>query len=109
MHVSGSASIHPAREPDAERLPPVLQEEHGGQVGHAARHRREVYVDPVDPSLFGPELGLKSPLCLVIPDFPVSCRRLTPGPGYLETLLMDHVSADNIQHISLHALTRLVA
>ncbi|KAM5543782.1 hypothetical protein V8D89_002399 [Ganoderma adspersum] len=27
----------------------------------------------------------------LIPDFPVSCRRLTPGPGYLEALLMDHV------------------
>ena len=29
---------------------------------------------------------------LVIPDFPVACRRLTPGPGYLEALCEDNVS-----------------
>ncbi len=28
---------------------------------------------------------------LVIPTFPVGCRRLTPGPGYLEALASDHV------------------
>ncbi|KAM5545277.1 hypothetical protein V8D89_001388 [Ganoderma adspersum] len=27
----------------------------------------------------------------LIPGFPVSCRRLTPGPGYLETLCKEHV------------------
>ncbi|KAI1787765.1 FAD/NAD(P)-binding domain-containing protein [Ganoderma leucocontextum] len=27
----------------------------------------------------------------LIPGFPVSCRRLTPGPGYLEALCLDHV------------------
>ncbi|KAJ8480894.1 hypothetical protein ONZ51_g6367 [Trametes cubensis] len=27
----------------------------------------------------------------LIPDFPVSCRRLTPGPGYLEALCSDNV------------------
>ncbi|KAF8498886.1 FAD/NAD(P)-binding domain-containing protein [Gautieria morchelliformis] len=27
----------------------------------------------------------------LIPDFPVSCRRLTPGPGYLEALNQDNV------------------
>ncbi|EIW55631.1 FAD/NAD-P-binding domain-containing protein [Trametes versicolor FP-101664 SS1] len=27
----------------------------------------------------------------LIPDFPVSCRRLTPGPGYLEALCEDNV------------------
>ncbi|KAM5545289.1 hypothetical protein V8D89_001400 [Ganoderma adspersum] len=27
----------------------------------------------------------------LIPDFPVSCRRLTPGPGYLEALCLPHV------------------
>ncbi|OSD03668.1 FAD/NAD-P-binding domain-containing protein [Trametes coccinea BRFM310] len=26
----------------------------------------------------------------IIPDFPVSCRRLTPGPGYLEALCSDN-------------------
>ena len=30
----------------------------------------------------------------LIPDFPVACKRLTPGPGYLESLL-----ADNVRHI----------
>lgn len=28
----------------------------------------------------------------VIPDFGVACRRLTPGPGYLEALCEDNVS-----------------
>ncbi|KAL0562502.1 hypothetical protein V5O48_019585, partial [Marasmius crinis-equi] len=27
----------------------------------------------------------------LIPDFPVACRRLTPGPGYLEALCKDNV------------------
>jgi len=27
----------------------------------------------------------------LIPDFPVACRRLTPGPGYLESLMEDNV------------------
>ncbi|KAH8099903.1 FAD/NAD-binding domain-containing protein, partial [Cristinia sonorae] len=27
----------------------------------------------------------------IIPDFPVACRRLTPGPGYLEALCEDNV------------------
>ncbi|KAF9270874.1 FAD/NAD-binding domain-containing protein [Marasmius fiardii PR-910] len=27
----------------------------------------------------------------IIPDFPVACRRLTPGPGYLEALCQDNV------------------
>jgi len=27
----------------------------------------------------------------LIPDFPVACRRLTPGPGYLEALVEDNV------------------
>ncbi|WDK22961.1 hypothetical protein CGRA01v4_14252 [Colletotrichum graminicola] len=27
----------------------------------------------------------------LIPDFPVACKRLTPGPGYLECLLADNV------------------
>jgi hypothetical protein len=29
----------------------------------------------------------------VIPDFAVGCRRLTPGPGYLEALCEDNVCA----------------
>ena len=39
-------------------------------------------------------------LCLfvVIPAFPVSCRRLTPGPGYLEALCLDHVSRENLAY-----------
>ena len=28
---------------------------------------------------------------VVIPSFSVSCRRLTPGPGYLEALVADNV------------------
>ena len=36
--------------------------------------------------------SLKSPLRVVVmPEFPVACRRLTPGPGYLEALCEDNV------------------
>ncbi|KAL3481293.1 hypothetical protein BJX99DRAFT_271239 [Aspergillus californicus] len=37
----------------------------------------------------------------LIPDFPVGCRRLTPGPGFLEALTEDHVEIqwDNIARI----------
>jgi cation diffusion facilitator CzcD-associated flavoprotein CzcO len=28
---------------------------------------------------------------MLIPEFPVGCRRQTPGPGYLEALLRDNV------------------
>jgi len=30
-------------------------------------------------------------LSLVIPDFPINCRRLTPGSSYLEALCEDNV------------------
>jgi cation diffusion facilitator CzcD-associated flavoprotein CzcO len=33
----------------------------------------------------------------ILPDFPPNCRRLTPGPGYLEALL-----ADNLTYITDH-------
>ncbi|KAI0364846.1 FAD/NAD-P-binding domain-containing protein [Pilatotrama ljubarskyi] len=33
----------------------------------------------------------------LIPDFPVACRRLTPGPGYLEALC-----EDNVDFVSTH-------
>lgn len=38
----------------------------------------------------------------LIPDFPVGCRRITPGNGYLEALQMDNVSVnpDTIQRIT---------
>ena len=36
-------------------------------------------------------LLLTSPISLVMPDFSVTCRRLTPGPGYLEALDSDNV------------------
>lgn len=28
----------------------------------------------------------------LMPDFPVGCKRLTPGPGYIEALCEDNVS-----------------
>ena len=34
-------------------------------------------------------------LASLLPDFPVGCRRLTPGPGYLEAC-----TADNVDYIS---------
>lgn len=37
----------------------------------------------------------------LIPDFPVLCKRLTPGPGYLEALSADNVNVihDKISHV----------
>lgn len=37
----------------------------------------------------------------LIPDFPPLCKRLTPGPGYLEALVSDNVNVihDNISHV----------
>jgi hypothetical protein len=29
----------------------------------------------------------------LVPDFPLACKRMTPGPGYLESLVLDNVSA----------------
>ncbi|KAK5192630.1 hypothetical protein LTR92_007805 [Exophiala xenobiotica] len=38
----------------------------------------------------------------LLPDFPVGCRRLTPGPGFLEALTLDNVDShwDNIDSIT---------
>lgn len=38
----------------------------------------------------------------LLPDFPVGCRRQTPGPGFLEALVQDNVEMrwDDIKHIS---------
>lgn len=38
----------------------------------------------------------------LIPDFPVGCRRLTPGPGFIEALVKDNVTShwDNIECIT---------
>lgn len=38
----------------------------------------------------------------LLPDFPVGCRRQTPGPGFLECLLQDHVELrwDDVQHFT---------
>lgn len=46
-------------------------------------------VVPFDPFA----LTVRSPTPIVVlPDFPIACRRLTPGPGYLEALCEDNVS-----------------
>jgi cation diffusion facilitator CzcD-associated flavoprotein CzcO len=39
---------------------------------------------------------------LLLPTFPVGCRRQTPGPGFLEALLQDNIEMiwDNIQEIT---------
>ena len=39
---------------------------------------------------------------ILIPDFPVGCRRQTPGPGFLESLMQDNVETlkDNIEKIT---------
>lgn len=43
----------------------------------------------------------------IIPDFPVACRRLTPGPGYLEALVSDNVDfiPTHISHVTEDGIT----
>ncbi|KAL3470479.1 hypothetical protein BJX99DRAFT_267395 [Aspergillus californicus] len=59
--------------------------EKGGAVNAAARDEFE--------KLMGLRLGEKKDelLPLVLPDFAPNCRRLTPGPGYLEAIAKDNV------------------
>lgn len=38
----------------------------------------------------------------LIPGFPVACRRLTPGPGYLEALVEDNV---DFVHVGIKKIT----
>lgn len=44
----------------------------------------------------------------LIPDFPVGCRRLTPGPGFLESLVQDNVDTwwDDIACITEQGIQR---
>jgi len=39
-------------------------------------------------------------IILVIPEFGVACRRLTPGPGYLEALCEDNVIGLHVYRIA---------
>lgn len=43
----------------------------------------------------------------LIPDFPPLCKRLTPGPGYLEALVADNVSVihEHISHVDETGIT----
>ncbi|KAL4966984.1 flavin-containing monooxygenase [Aspergillus stella-maris] len=43
---------------------------------------------------------------LLIPQFPVGCRRQTPGPGYLEALLQDNVDTrwDDLERFTPHGI-----
>jgi len=43
----------------------------------------------------------------LIPDFPPLCKRLTPGPGYLEALVVDNVNVvlDRISHVDATGIT----
>lgn len=45
--------------------------------------------------------GQKAAQCL-IPDFPVGCRRQTPGPGFLESLIQDNIELlwDEVESIT---------
>lgn len=46
--------------------------------------------------------------CAVLPDFAVACRRLTPGPGYLEALCSDNVTSftsTSLLPLLYHSLT----
>jgi hypothetical protein len=45
-------------------------------------------------------------IILVIPEFGVACRRLTPGPGYLEALCEDNVIGLRVYRISQELTTR---
>ncbi|KAL2834389.1 hypothetical protein BDW59DRAFT_178795 [Aspergillus cavernicola] len=61
---------------------------------HAAsdvqRAARELFTNNMKQRLGDTEKG-QALAELLIPDFPVGCRRQTPGPGYLEALLQDNV------------------
>ena len=37
----------------------------------------------------------------VIPDFSVACRRLTPGPGYLESLCQENVRLQKLHLVDV--------
>lgn len=61
-------------------------------------HARQVLTKLMEQRLNGDPLLTQK----LIPDFPVSCRRITPGEGYLESLLADNVLArfEPIQRIT---------
>ncbi|KAK5704469.1 hypothetical protein LTR17_021851 [Elasticomyces elasticus] len=45
----------------------------------------------------------------LIPDYPPLCKRLTPGPGYLEALVADNVNVvlDGISHVDATGITAI--
>ena len=58
---------------------------HEGQASVETRHCENMCAPLLNPRI------ICSPHT-VIPDFAVTCRRLTPGPGYLEALCEDNAS-----------------
>lgn len=53
------------------------------------------------------KLGHDERLCkTLIPDWEVGCRRITPGPGYLESFLQPNcdVTDSHITHVSENAV-----
>lgn len=74
------------------RFPSVLQ---GSKM---SEHAREV-LDRLMRERLGHDEKL---MANIIPDFPVSCRRITPGEGYLEALTAPHVRTEfkNIARVS---------
>lgn len=54
----------------------------------------------------GPSEKAKKLLEMLLPKFPVGCRRLTPGPGFLEALLQDNVDTrwDDIARITSNGI-----
>lgn len=82
-------TVHPYV--DAERVEDAgswtrrFQGQHVEEAGKETMDRRTSLV----LLIFSYEMCNQS--LLVIPDFPVACRRLTPGPGYLEALCEDNV------------------
>lgn len=62
--------------------------------------RKPELIKKRESGLSSESIGAYRPVCAVIPKFSVGCRRLTPGPGYLEALCEDNVRTRDI-HIPL--------
>ncbi|RFU28489.1 hypothetical protein B7463_g7837, partial [Scytalidium lignicola] len=56
------------------------------------KNARELFIQKMKERLGDSEKG-KNLAKMLIPPFPVGCRRQTPGPGYLEALIQDNVDA----------------
>lgn len=77
-------------------------DEFRGSLKHEARVEvRRSYVASMLQRLGNGEKG-KRLASLIVPDFPVGCRRITPGQGFLEAMVRDNVDThwNSLDHIT---------